>query len=143
MINRESAYGALFDLLSQIDGIPTFSRILAHWDDVSPSQQPAIYLAQDTQQATQAKGMPMIYVLGAKLWLYAHRDTNDIVPSTQINNILDAIDAILTPNPTPEYKQTLGGVVEHCWINGAIITDEGTLGNQSIAIVPISMQVTT
>jgi hypothetical protein len=143
MINREAAYGALFNLILELDGIPTCSRILAHWDDVSPSQQPAIFLAQDTQLATQTKGMPSIYLLGAKLWIYAHRDTNEVVPSSQINNILDAIDGVLMPSPSPDYKQTLGGVVQHCWINGAIETDEGTLGNQSVAIVPITMQVTT
>jgi len=142
-MRREAAYGALFDLLNEIDGMNTCSRILAHWDDVSPSAQPAMYLAQDAQQASQTKGMPSIYLLGAKVWIYAHRDTNEVVPSIQINNILDAIDDVLAPNPSPDFKQTLGGVVQHCWINGAIITDEGTLGNQAVAIVPITMQVTT
>ena len=140
---REAAYQALFDLLNSIEGIATCSRILTHWDDVSPNQQPALYLAQDTQLASQTKGMPSIYLLGAKVWVYAHRDTCEVVPSAQINYILDAIHSILMPNPSPEYRQTLGGVVQHCWINGAIETDEGTLGNQAVAIVPITMQATT
>jgi hypothetical protein len=140
-MKREPIYKALFAKLSAIDGIVTASRILLHWDDVSPNQQPAMFLAQDTQQAEQITGFPTKYLLGAKVWIYAHRDTSEEVPSAQINNILDALDAALMPDPSPTFKQTLGGLVEHCWISGAIETDEGTLGNQAVAIVPIQMLV--
>jgi hypothetical protein len=140
-MKREPIYKALFKLLSNIDGLVTTSRILAHWDDVSPNMQPALYMCNDTQQAEQITGFPTKYLLGAKVWIYAHRDTADEVPSAQINNILDALDEALKPVSSPTYKQTLGGLVEHCWISGAIETDEGTLGNQAVAIVPIQMLV--
>lgn len=140
-MKREPIYEALFNKLSDIQGIATCSRILQHWDDVSPNNQPALYVAQDSQQAEQVTGFPTKYVLGAKLWLYTHRDTNGIVPSTQINNILDAVDEALAPVPASGNKQTLGGLVEHCWIDGAIETDEGLLGNQAVAIVPVRMLV--
>lgn len=140
-MKREPIYKALFAKLAAIEGLATASRILLHWDDVSPNQQPALFLAQDTQQAEQVTGFPTKYTLGAKVWIYAHRDSADEVPSAQINNILDALDAALMPSPSPTYKETLGGLVEHCWISGAIETDEGTLGNQAVAIVPISMLV--
>jgi len=64
-----------------------------------------------------------------------------VVPSVQINQILDELEAALAPPPGPSFKQTLGGLVEHCWINGEIQTDEGTLGNQAVAIIPIRMLV--
>jgi hypothetical protein len=32
--------------------------------------------------------------------------------------------------------------VKHCWISGAIETDEGVLGGQAVAIVPIEILVT-
>jgi hypothetical protein len=140
-MKREPIYKALFQLVSSIDGLTTSSRILAHWDDVSPNEQPALFMAQDTQQAEQVTGFPTKYVLGAKVWIYAHRDTSNEVPSAQINNILDALDEVLMPSPSPTFKQTLGGLVEHCWISGAVETDEGTLGNQAVAIVPIQMLV--
>lgn len=140
-MKRETIYKALFARLEAIDGIQTCSRILQHWDDVSPNMQPAIYMAQDTQLAEQVTGFPTKYLLGAKVWIYAHRDTGEVVPSAQVNNILDALDEALKPAPSPTNKQTLGGLVEHCWISGAIETDEGTLGNQAVAIVPIQMLV--
>ncbi len=140
-MKREPIYQALFDRINEIDGISTCSRILQHWDDVSPNMQPALFLAQDSQAAEQVTGYPTKYVLGAKLWVYTHRDTNGQVPATQINNILDAVDGALAPDPMTLNKQTLGGLVEHCWISGSIDTDEGLLGNQDVAIVPISMLV--
>ena len=35
--------------------------------------------------------------------------------------------------------QTLGGLVSDCWISGKIETDEGALGGQAVAIIPIEM----
>lgn len=142
-MNREAVYLALFNKLSAIKGIKTSSRILLHWADVSPNQQPALFQAQVSQTAQQVTGFPTKYILTAKVWVYTHRDTNGVIPITQLNNILDLIDNALKPTSSPTNKQTLGGLVEHCWIDGSIETDEGTLGNQSIAIVPISILITS
>lgn len=140
-MNREAIYSALATLLQSIDGVETFSRILAHWDDVSANQQPAMFMTVVSQRAEQVTGFPTKYTLDAKLWIYTHRDSSDVVPAAAINNLLDALDAALKPSASPSYKQTLGGLVEHCWIDGEIVTDEGTLGVQSVAIVPIRMLV--
>lgn len=140
-MNREAIYKALFAKLESIEQLTTASRILQHWDDVSPNQQPALFMCNDTQNAEQVTGFPSKYKLGAKVWIYCHRDTNGIVPSAQVNDILDAIDEALRPLPSPVNSQTLGGLVHHCWVDGPIETDEGTLGLQSVAIVPISMLV--
>jgi hypothetical protein len=140
-MKRETIYKALFELIRNLNGAATTSRILAHWDDVPPNMQPALYLTNDTQQAEQVTGFPTKYLLGAKIWIYCHRDSGEEVPSAQINEILDGLDEVLKPSESPTNKQTLGGLVEHCWISGAIETDEGTLGNQAVAIVPIQMLV--
>lgn len=140
-MNREAIYSALYRLLTGIDGIETFSRVLAHWDDVAPNAQPALYMTVVSQRAEQVTGLPTKYVLDAKLWVYTHRDSAGEIPSVAINRILDALDAALKPAPGPSFKQTLGGLVEHCWIDGEISTDEGTLGAQSVAIVPVRMLV--
>jgi len=140
-MNREAIYSALFKQLQKMDGVETFSRILAHWDDVSATMQPALYMTVVSQLAEQVTGFPTRYQLDAKVWIYTHRDTDGVVPSVQINQILDELEAALAPPPGPSFKQTLGGLVEHCWINGEIQTDEGTLGNQAVAIIPIRMLV--
>jgi hypothetical protein len=59
-----------------------------------------------------------------------------------MNPLLDALTAALAPPNPVENVQTLGGLVAHCWIEGGIQTDEGVLGGQSVAIVPIRILAT-
>lgn len=141
-MRREPIYRALYKLLNEgVTSAVTFSRVLAHWDDVSPNQQPAMFMTQDSQIVERESGRPARYTLGVKLWIYCHRDSMDDIPVVQLNNVLDEIEAAIQPDPSPSYRQTLGGLVEKCWIDGSIDTDEGTLGNQAVAIVPIRILV--
>jgi len=142
-MDREAIFVALADLLNGIPGVVTFSRKLLHWTDVSPSQQPALFLAQGNQTATPgdpARGLPTKWTLSADLYLYTNTQ-GETSPSTRANILLDAIEHQLSPPPL-QRTQTLGGLVEHCWIEGAIETDEGTLGDQAVAIVPLKILIT-
>ena len=140
-MNRETIYQALFKKLESMDSITTASRILAHWTDVAPNFQPALYMTAVSETAEQITGFPTKYQLDLKVWIYTHRDTAGEIPSAAVNRILDELDAVLAPPVGPSFKQTLGGLVEHCFINGEIVTDEGTLGNQAVAVVPIRLLV--
>jgi hypothetical protein len=53
---------------------------------------------------------------------------------------LDALEAALAPSPVTGI-QTLGlpGMVRHVTISGKVETDEGVLGDQAVAIVPIEI----
>ena len=141
-MNREAIYSALFAKFQGIPDFVTCSRWLKHYDDVPPSEQPACFVAQGSQIAKKIKGFPTEYTLEAKVWLYAHNTDQRIPPSIALNNILDKVDEMLKPSHVEDH-QTLGGIVEHCWIDGEIITDEGTLGDQSIAIFTIKILSTT
>jgi hypothetical protein len=138
-MNSEEIYAALFNKLSGIQGVATISRILQHWDDVPSSAQPAIFMTCIGQTEERIKGFPAKIKLEAKIYIYTNRGTNSEVPSIQLNNIIDEIRNSLQPSANSEYKETLSGKVEICKIDGAILTDEGTLGTQAVAIIPISM----
>lgn len=142
MINRESIFVALFDLLQTVPGVITFSRKLAHWDDVPASQQPALYLSQidggTVQGNTQIHGQPRRWTIRAEVYVYVRTD-GDQIPGSVLNPILDAIEALLAPSNAIAPVQTLGGLVEHCYIDGKIETDEGTLGDQAVAVIPIEI----
>lgn len=141
-MNREAIYGALFAKLQGITGLNTVSRRLKHYDDVSPAEQPALFMTATSQHGSQTKGLPSLYYLDSKVWIYVHETDKSIAPATGLNNILDKIDAVLKP-AIPGNKQTLGGLVDHCWVDGEIVTDEGSLGDQAVAILTIKMQTTT
>lgn len=140
-MKRELYYAALFKRLQQMPSPVQCERVLAHHEDVPANLQPAVFMTVTSQNAEQVTGLPTKYLLDAKVWIYAHRDTAGDVPSVTVNRILDELDEVLRPPVGPAFKQTLGGLVEHCWIEGEIHTDEGWLGLQSIAVVPIRMLV--
>jgi hypothetical protein len=140
-MKRETCYQALFKRLQQMPTPVQCERILPHHEDVPANLQPAVFMTVTSQTAEQVTGLPTKYHLDAKVWIYAHRDTAGVVPSVAVNQILDELDEVLRPPVGPAFKQTLGGLVEHCWIEGEIHTDEGWLGLQSIAVVPLRMLV--
>lgn len=142
-MKRELYYAALFKRLQQMPSPVQCERVLAHHEDVPANLQPAVFMTVTSQNEEQVTGFPTKYLLDAKVWIYAHRDTAGDVPSVTVNRILDELDEVLRPPVGPSFKQTLGGLVEHCWIDGEIHTDEGWLGLQSIAVVPVRMLVVT
>ena len=141
-MTRETIYSALFTKLTGIPGLVTCSRRLKHYSEVPAIMQPALYQTQASQHVTQIKGLPSQYSLEAKIWMYTSNTDPAISPATALNNLLDQVDQILKPS-IPEDKQTLGGLVEHCWIDGEIVTDEGGLGDQAVAVFIIKILTTT
>lgn len=138
-VTREAIYSALFALVSNLPGIVTSSRRLRHWTDVSPDEQPALFQAQIRQTAAAHTGAPTKWLLRADLYLYANsgQDPN-AVPATALNNLMDAIEAALAPGPG-QTVQNLGGIVHYCRISGEVMTDEGVLGAQAVAIIPVEI----
>ena len=141
-IARESVYAALFDRLASLRELATASRRLKHWSDVPAAAQPALYLVQRNERPRQTRGQPAAWTLQALLYLYVNAGSDpDAVPASSLNRLLDAIETALAPDAATGV-QSLGGLVSHCWIDGSgIETDEGVLGAQAVAIVPINILV--
>ena len=141
MTDRESVYRALFERLAGTSGVIRASRRLRHWSDVPPIDQPALFQVQKRETPQQDEGLPTRWRLAVDVYLYAHAGADgDAVPAATLNALIDAIEAALAPEPSSG-AQTLDGRVAHCWIAGAIQTDEGALGAQAVAIVPIEILV--
>jgi hypothetical protein len=142
-MTREPIYLALFALLSAIPGLVTTSRRLLHWSDVFPPQQPALFQVQKKELQQPKKGFPAKVTLQCDIYLYVNTGNDlTVTPASTLNPLMDAIEAALAPNPATGV-QTLGGTVSHCWIEGEIITDEGVLGPQGVAIVPVFILANT
>ena len=134
---------ALFAKLQTASGFNTFSRRLKAWNEVAPPMQPALFLTQGKEQVnnqTVKMGGPQIHTVNFTVYIYCNNGgMNDATPASALNAQLDAIEACLAP--LPGQKQTLDGAVVHAYIVGPIETDEGVLGDQSVAIVPIEVLV--
>ncbi len=140
-MNREPIYSALYTRLSGIAGLKTKSRILKHWNDVPLEQRPALFMSQGTETPITKTGEPQKWMLSVGVHVYVATD-GTTPPGTVLNAILDAIEAIFPLHPITG-KHTLDAPgVEWARIEGMIETDEGTLGNQAVAIVPIQILAT-
>lgn len=140
-MNREPIYAGLFALFAAIPDLRITSRKLKHWNDVPAGQQPALFQAQKNEQAVNKTGEPTKWLLSVDLYVYV-RTGGAQVPSTVLNPILDAIEAAFVLHPiTGVHTLPIAGV-EWARIEGSIETDEGTLGDQAVAIVPIQILAT-
>lgn len=135
-MTREPIFVALADMLASLPGVVTVSRRLKHWNDTPPVDQPAVYITQRGETADVVTRQPTRWKIEISLYVYARTTDKTIAPSTVLNPLLDAIsDAFLDPRMV----QTLGGLVHYARISGRIETDEGSLGDQAVAIVPIEI----
>src|SRR4051812_14844631 len=120
--------GLQFDLGSGLVGFTTKSTKLKHWNDVSPTAQPAFFLSQGPQTP-----MPPPAPGGPRAWHFDYfgrvyvNTQGSVDPASVLNPILDAIDAAFVS--AAGIPQTLGGLVEWARIDGTIETFEGTLGD--------------
>lgn len=140
MMNREAIYSALFAKLKSTAGFKTASRRLLMFTDVPAQKQPALFMTQKPELVSTVPGQPSVSVLTVDVTIYAKTTNDRGSPASVINPLVDAIQAALAPNPITN-KCTLGDLVQHCYIDGTIETDEGVLGSQGVAIVPITMKV--
>lgn len=146
-MNREAIDVALWNLLTsdpRVQGqFQTMSRYTQHHENVALLAMPALFMLQEGETwARPGKGMSPKRTLKRRLWLYASTSAPTVVyPATIINAMLDVIDDVLTQPGTPDNTVTLGGLVEHVYIDGEIVIAEGLLQSHSLMHAPITILV--
>ena len=85
-----------------------------------------------------ARPLP-VWRAAVDLYLYAQAPDEITPPATVLNPLLDAVEAALAPDPVGRRAEASAACVSHCWIAGKILTDEGVLGGQAVAIMPIEI----
>jgi hypothetical protein len=149
MNSRESIMQALVACLAQaqfatpINGCDSWallSRRLKLWSDVASADQPALFITEHGENlGASSEGLPGKATLNVDLFVYiaAGKDP-DCIPARDLNIALDALAACLAPDPVVG-RQTLGGLVTHCRIEGRIVKDPGDLDGQGLALVPVKI----
>jgi hypothetical protein len=130
---RESIYAALYARLSGISGWGLVARKLHHIEDLQPSQFPAGFQVQLSEDVLQEFNKPPIYT-------YQPDDAQ--AHSPQLNALVDAALAALNVTVAgPNASQTLGGIVTAVWLDGRIDYVDGALGDRSFVRIPIAIKV--
>jgi hypothetical protein len=148
-INREQIAAALFATVSNAARFVTINRRLRFWSDVSPAEQPALFMSEKGGEATtegRTFNMPVIHTLNFDFYIYAHSSDPYLSPAMILNPLVDAIELVLSPIFAPDGSITgfntlgLDGMVIWARLHGRVATDEGVLGDQTFAIVPVEVK---
>lgn len=139
-VTRESVYVALFTLLqNNMSLIKTFERRYKTFDMIpSGAAMPYLILCtpKESYPARAASGLPAKRTALPEIIIYFQAGQNQqSIPDTMVNNILDQLDEALYPPPL-----TLGGKVDHCYIEGDITRVPGDL--DGIGYIHISLKIT-
>ena len=135
---RETIMAALFAKLKAIPGLTTASRRNRAPEQIVPALSPALFLLEDGEDyAPRSAPLPPKRRLMPKVVFYNDIGTDlNAVPATAINQLLDALDAALSPND-PSNLFTLGGLVDSVVVQGEVKKAPGDVTGKSVAIVPL------
>ena len=141
MITREPIYAALFTLVAGAANFVTAERLWRHWSELTPAEQPALFMLQKSELATvPTLAAPTVWTLAVELYLYAHSSDPYAPPATILNPLVDSVEAALSAPPVPGLQDLgLPAMVQHAYIAGKIETDEGVLRDQAVAIIPVEI----
>jgi hypothetical protein len=139
MIAREPIYAALFARVATAAHFVSTARRLRHWSDMTPAEQPALFMRQKSEvAAVMALGTPTVWTLAVELYIYAHASDPYVAPATVLNPLVDAVEAALAPLAATGVQDLgLPDTVRHAYIAGKVETNEGVLRDQ--AVVPVEI----
>lgn len=137
---REQIMEALFAVLQQAGTFVTSSRRNQNPENMDPANTPALFLSEHTDGWDRSKGynVQAIRELRCVAVIYIDVGTNpNAIPSSFINNTLDAIEVAFTPTDRMRNTFTLGGLVQACVLDGTSTRASGDITGKGLAVVPI------
>jgi hypothetical protein len=144
-ITREQISVAFFGLIVGAANFVATSRRFVHWDQVNETQMPFLTMLKSGEiRGRQSEGLPTL-TINAHVFLYlsAGMDPED-TPDTAMNALLDAIDTAVAPSGADAIngnRQTLGGLVAHCFPFGPVFVDTGDVDGKAVAAIPFQILV--
>lgn len=141
-MNRETITAALYARLGSITGLKTVSRKPKGFEETSPAECPALYLAIGNSSVEKAGPVP-IWRLTWTVYIYVY-DSSKAGPSSSLNGYIGAVETALDitaaelagRNGSDYGGTTLGGLVYHANVTD-VLTDEGSFGDLGVAILTI------
>jgi len=146
-VAREAVLTALVALLQGVvfaqpvngaRGFVSVSRRLKLWSDVPKSQRPALFVTEHREhQSYQNEALPAKTTLSVDLFVYIDSSDRNTIPAVALNTLMDALETAL--KPASGARQTLGGLVSHCRIEGAVLKDPGDIDGDGLLWAPLKI----
>lgn len=149
---REDVATAVYNLVNAsvgaVVGLKTSGRRLRDFHEMDPPQMPALFMVQMSELVEQgALQRPAKRTMRVEFWLYtADAQADSVVPATQLNTMIDAIEASLGGG-SPDFTAGMNPLLLNgVWvaassrIDGEIRFHENVENTgKSVAIVPVSI----
>lgn len=143
-VTRNAVMDALLNLLKTMKGFNGFSRRFSMYDKLSGSAaMPYLMLCKPKEiyPPRQISALPAKRTFYVEVIIYISDGKNQAsVPDTVVNDIMDKLDEVLRPIP-PLQTQTLGGLVDHCYIAGDITLVPGDVDGIGQMLIPLEIVV--
>lgn len=142
-VTREQVGLALFALLTGSATYASSSRRFTSWTQVTGAQKPALFQVEHREQHVKKQLItPAVRTLDIDVFIFinAGQDPN-ITPVSVLNPLIDAIDPTSGGCLAPDRngRQTLGGLVTDCYIDGEIIKPPGDQNGIGMAVIPVKV----
>lgn len=124
----------------------TISRRVKLFGDVQSDQQPACFQAEHASQEVQQTNLPYKTIIEANWIIYqCIGKDKEALGAVENNLIIRGCRKVLEPKISdPGYydeRNTLGGLVHHCYISGRLFKDPGDIDDQGMIVIPIKLLV--
>jgi len=149
-LDREAVWAALFSKLqsSLASNFTTISRTHVRPPALAAESQPALFLVQQRESRNprpsgtggkiELTGFLIVYFIAPEP-LAESIGAETATGATTLNGLLSVIDDALKPDNIVVGRNTLGGTVHHCWIEGDTDMDTGIHTAQGAAIIPVKI----
>jgi hypothetical protein len=148
MTSRKSIAAALLAQLTQGGQFIKSGRRDRAPEQAAAPNAPGFYLLKPRETYRYSddaeRGLPPVRELLFFALIYTDVGSNaSAVPADVIDDLLDAVDQALAPSPTDQItnggRQTLGGLVYDCRIDGEVECAPGDLQGKGQTLVPIKV----
>jgi hypothetical protein len=140
MPSRNDVAAALLAKLAGAYAFTSTSRRNRDPQRIGPSQAPCLFLLDHEESYTRpSPDVPPVREIAFVALVYVDVGNNEnAIPAAVMNDILDALDVALAGDPCTG-RETLGGLVFSCTIDGTIERSSGDMTGKAAAAVPISV----
>ena len=150
-VSRETVMQALWAKLTAatfsqpVNGHTTWvltSRRVKLFSEVAKEDRPCLFMAERNETpAYRSENNTQVLTMDVMLFVYTDASDPNYTPAIDMNVIMDALDAALSPGPGVQ-RQTLGGLVSHCRVEGQVLKDPGDIDGDGLLMVPIKIMLT-
>lgn len=139
---RKAVAAALLARLNIGGNFLTVGRRLTDPTTIGGGPYPAVYVIKPNERYERDGNMPPKRFMEFYAVIYTNvGDDPNAIPADAIDDLLDAVDANLAPAAGEEGRQTLGGLVENCLIDGNIDIGPNDILSKGQAVVPITVML--